>query len=103
MNLLHIDSSILADGSVSRSLLAAIVAAQIAQHPGDPGQLPRPRRPAGWPPRRARLAAGQGVVPRRSRPSAADIVDGAALLDAFLAADIVVVGAPMYNFRSPPS
>jgi FMN-dependent NADH-azoreductase len=32
---------------------------------------------------------------------AADVADGAAVLDAFLAADIVVVGAPMYNFSIP--
>ena len=34
MKLLHIDSSILGAGSVSRTLSSAIVAAQRAQHPG---------------------------------------------------------------------
>jgi FMN-dependent NADH-azoreductase len=48
----------------------------------------------------AHLAAGQGAVPEDAA-IAADVADGAAVLDAFLDADIVVVGAPMYNFSIP--
>ncbi|MBW8859796.1 MAG: FMN-dependent NADH-azoreductase [Caulobacter sp.] len=100
MKLLHIDSSILGAGSVSRTLSAAIVAAQQAQHPGlqvsyrDLAAQPVDHLSG------AHLAAGQGAVPEDAA-LAADVADGAAVLDAFLAADIVVVGAPMYNFSIP--
>jgi FMN-dependent NADH-azoreductase len=100
MKLLHIDSSILGAGSVSRTLSAAIVAAQQAQHPGlqvsyrDLAAQPVDHLSG------AHLAAGQGAVPEDAA-LAADVADGAAVLEAFLAADIVVVGAPMYNFSIP--
>jgi FMN-dependent NADH-azoreductase len=100
MKLLHIDSSILGAGSVSRTLSSAIVAAQVAQHPGlevsyrDLAAQPVAHLSG------AHLAAGQGAVPEDAA-LAADIADGVALLDGFLAADIVVVGAPMYNFSIP--
>jgi FMN-dependent NADH-azoreductase len=100
MKLLHIDSSILGAGSVSRTLSSAIVAAQRAQHPGlqvsyrDLAVAPVGHLSG------AHLAAGQGAVPEDAA-LAADFDDGVAVLDAFLAADIVVVGAPMYNFSIP--
>jgi FMN-dependent NADH-azoreductase len=47
MKLLHIDSSILGAGSVSRTLSAAIVAAQQAQNPGLRSAI------ATWPPSRS--------------------------------------------------
>jgi FMN-dependent NADH-azoreductase len=97
MKLLHVDSSILGQGSVSRTLTAEIVAAHRALPPGievtyrdlvtDPiGHLTG-----------AHLATLQGAAPvdpavRR------DLAAGQAALDEFLAADVVVVGAPMYNF-----
>jgi len=97
MKLLHIDSSILGAGSVSRTLSAAIVAAQTAQHPGldivyrDLAAQPLDHLTG------AHLAAGQGATPE-SAAIAADIASGQAAIDEFLAADIVVIGAPMYNF-----
>ena len=97
MKLLHIDSSILGAGSVSRTLSAAIVAAQQAQHPGlQVSYRDLAAQPIGHL-SGAHLAAGQGAVPEDAA-LAADFADGVAALDAFLAADIVVVGAPMYNF-----
>ncbi len=100
MKLLHIDSSILGAGSVSRTLSSAIVAAQQAQHPGlDVSYRDLAAQPVGHL-SGAHLAAGQGLVPEDAA-LAADVADGAAVLDAFLAADIVVVGAPMYNFSIP--
>lgn len=100
MKLLHIDSSILGAGSVSRTLSSAIVAAQRAQHPGlqvsyrDLAAEPVDHLSG------AHLAAGQGAVPEDAA-LAADVADGVAVLEAFLAADIVVIGAPMYNFSVP--
>jgi FMN-dependent NADH-azoreductase len=100
MKLLHIDSSILGAGSVSRTLSSAIVAAQRAQHPGlQVSYRDLAAQPIGHL-SGAHLAAGQGAVPEDA-VLAADFADGVAVLDAFLAADIVVVGAPMYNFSIP--
>jgi FMN-dependent NADH-azoreductase len=97
MKLLHIDSSILGAGSVSRTLSAAIVAAQTVQHPG----LEIVRRDLAAQPldhlTGAHLAAGQGATPEDAS-LVADIASGQAAIDEFLAADIVVIGAPMYNF-----
>ena len=45
------------------------------------------------------LAASQGAAPEASLRE--DIAAGQAVLEEFLAADIVVVGAPMYNFTIP--
>ena len=45
------------------------------------------------------LAASQGAAPPPDLQQ--DIATGQAVLDEFLAADIVVLGAPMYNFTIP--
>ena len=87
MKLLHLDSSITGDGSVSRQLSAAVV---------------------------ARLRAADPAIDVTYRDLVADPIDhltlgnlpaaspaSRALLDQFLAADIVVIGAPMYNFTLP--
>ena len=100
MNILHIDSSILGPGSVSRVLSAEIVAALRVRHPAasvtyrDLEAAPVGHLSG------AHLAAAQGAAPEA--PSLReDLAVGQAALDAFLAADIVVIGAPMYNFGVP--
>jgi FMN-dependent NADH-azoreductase len=45
------------------------------------------------------LAASQGAAPDAALQQ--DLAAGQAMLDEFLAADIVVLGAPMYNFTIP--
>ncbi|MDB5654095.1 MAG: FMN-dependent NADH-azoreductase, partial [Tardiphaga sp.] len=47
----------------------------------------------------AHLAAAQGAAPDAAIE--ADLAAGKTALDDFLAADIVVIGAPMYNFTIP--
>ncbi|MBN9247502.1 FMN-dependent NADH-azoreductase [Hyphomicrobium sp.] len=100
MKLLHVDSSILGPGSVSRQLSAEIVAAERQLHPGlevvyrDLGQQPVGHLSG------AHLAAAQGAVPEADALRQ-DVSSGQAALEEFLAADIVVVGAPMYNFAIP--
>jgi len=100
VKLLHVDSSILGQGSVSRTLSAEIAAAQVALHPGlevsyrDLAAVPLGHLSG------AHLAAAQGAVPADAAIER-DLVQGEAMLDEFLAADIVVVGAPMYNFGVP--
>lgn len=100
MKLLHVDSSILGQGSVSRTLSAEIALAQTTLHPGiEVSYRDLAASPLGHL-SGAHLAAAQGAVladPAIERDTAL----GAAMLDEFLAADIVVVGAPMYNFSVP--
>src|ERR1700742_258954 len=95
MNLLHIDSSILGPNSVSRKLSADIVAAERRRHPG----LNVVYRDLAAAPVGHLSAAHIGAAPADALE--ADIAEGKAMLDEFLAADIVVIGAPMYNFNIP--
>jgi len=95
MKLLHIDSSILGGGSVSRALSADVVATYRGRHPGlevirlDLAETPIGHLTA------AHLAAAQGAP--LDDALKADFAIGQAALEEFLAADIVVIGAPMYN------
>lgn len=87
MKLLHVDSSIQGEGSVSRRLSAAVVERWRARHPHlevtyrDLATAPLPHLDG------VLLAAGERA--------------GSEALEEFLAADVVVVGAPMYNFGVP--
>ncbi len=100
MKLLHVDSSILGPGSVSRQLSAEIVAAEQRLHPGaEVISRDLAVEPVGHL-SGAHLAAAQGTVPE-AQPLRQDVAAGQAALEEFLAADIVVIGAPMYNFAIP--
>lgn len=100
MKLLHVDSSILGPASVSRELSNSIVLAQRAAHPNlEVEHLDLATHPIGHL-TGLHLAAAQGAAPE-APALAGDVAAGNAALDAFLAADIVVVGAPMYNFSVP--
>lgn len=91
MKLLHLDSSALGTGSVTRELTAAIVARWQAKLPqlqveyrdldGDP--LPH--------------LTGQSLAQANPEEAA----DAARTMEQFLAADVLVIGAPMYNFSIP--
>ena len=100
MKLLHIDSSILGQHSVSRTLSAEIVARQKALHPGltvtyrDLG-VDAVRHLSG-----AHMAAWQGAVVEDAALGE-DLAIGGAYMEELFAADIVVIGAPMYNFSVP--
>ncbi|KAB1072756.1 FMN-dependent NADH-azoreductase [Methylobacterium planeticum] len=97
MQLLHVDGSILGAHSVSRTVSAAIVDRLRSESPGlavthrDLAATPLPHLSG------ATLAARQpnaGNTP----DVLADVALGDAVLEEFLAADIVVIGAPLYNF-----
>ncbi len=99
--LLHIDSSILGGNSVSRQLTAQIVASWRASHPGvevsyldlaadTPSHLSA--ESLGF-----RLPAGTDLSAVQQRENAVS----EALVAQFLAADVIVVGAPLYNFAIP--
>ncbi|HZE53669.1 MAG TPA: FMN-dependent NADH-azoreductase [Bradyrhizobium sp.] len=99
MKLLHIDSSVLGPHSVSRQVSAAIVDRLRQAEPNleivyrDLASTPLAHLNG------SHLAAGQGAVPEASLRQ--DLAAGQAVMDEFLAADIVVLGAPMYNFTIP--
>jgi len=100
--LLHIDSSILGTQSVSRQLTAQIVASWHAAHPttevsyldlavNTPSHLSA--ESLGF-----RLPAGAAdLTEAQQRENAVS----EALVSQFLAADVVVIGAPLYNFSIP--
>jgi FMN-dependent NADH-azoreductase len=99
MKLLHIDSSVLGPHSVSRQVSAAIVDRLRQATPGldivyrDLTSTPLAHLSG------PHLAAAQGAVPEAALLP--DIAASQAVLEEFLAADIVVLGAPMYNFTIP--
>lgn len=100
MKLLHIDASILGGNSVSRQLSAAAVERLRQTNPGievtyrDITSTPLAHLTG------AHLAAAHGATPE-APDVREDVATSQAVLDEFLAADIVVIGAPMYNFTIP--
>jgi FMN-dependent NADH-azoreductase len=96
MKLLHLDSSVLGPHSVSRQLSAAIVERLRTVTPGleityrDLAANPLAHL-SGW-----HLAAARGVEPDAA--TAQDLTVGQTVLSEFLTADVVVLGAAMYNF-----
>jgi FMN-dependent NADH-azoreductase len=100
--LLHIDSSILGGNSVSRQLTAQIVASWRAAHPATevsyldlavdtPSHLSA--ESLGF-----RMPAGTAAL---SEAQQRENAVSEALVSQFLAADVVVIGAPLYNFSIP--
>lgn len=91
MKVLHIDSSALGTASASRELTAAVVRQLRADSPHvevsyrDLDAQPLPHF--------------TGATLAKSDPAEAELAK--AVLDEFLAADVVVIGAPMYNFSLP--
>ena len=99
MKLLHLDSSVLGPHSVSRQVSAAIVARLLQATPGlDVSYRDLTVTPLGHL-TGSHLAASQGAPAEAALRD--DIVAGQTDLEEFLAADIVVIGAPMYNFTLP--
>jgi FMN-dependent NADH-azoreductase len=100
MTLLHIDASILGANSASRQLSRAAVDRLRAADPAleivyrDLAAAPLSHLSG------EHLAAAQGAVPE-SPAIQKEIAANQAALEEFLAADIVVIGAPMYNFTIP--
>jgi len=101
MNILQIDSSVLGDNSVSRNLTASIVADLVAQNPAAnvtvrdldreaPAHLVNQLLPVLGGPKEGLNAAQQAEL---------DITE--AFLAEFLAADVLVIGVPQYNFGIP--
>src|SRR5258708_38434034 len=98
MKLLHGDSSILGGQSVSRQLTSEVVAKLRRTAPG----LEVTYRDLGAehvPHLSGHTLAAPSIAPgERSAELQQDLALGNQVLEEFLAADIVVIGAPMYNF-----
>jgi FMN-dependent NADH-azoreductase len=100
MKLLHLDSSITGPQSVSRALSAEIVTAYVAQHPGIEVVYHDLATESDKHLSPAHLAAFQGGQVE-SPALGQDLAQGARYLDELLAADVLVIGAPMYNHGIP--
>ena len=91
MNLLHIDSSILGEGSASRSLTREVLARLKAAQPDLQVTY---RDLTGEPLPHYSAASVAGSDPEQAARDTA-------VLEEFLAADVLVIGAPLYNFSLP--
>jgi FMN-dependent NADH-azoreductase len=100
MQLLHIDSSVLGANSVSRTLSAEIVDRQVALHPGITVVRRDLASDTALHLSAAHLAAWQGGSVQDA-DLGADLAKGGAYLDELFVSDIIVIGAPMYNFSIP--
>ncbi len=101
MKLLHLDSSILGGGSVSRQLSADIVAKLKAVTPDldvtyrDLAAEPVPHLSGSY------LMATRSLEGDHEPALKADLAISAVVLDELLAADIIVIGVGFYNFTIP--
>jgi FMN-dependent NADH-azoreductase len=100
MKLLQIDSSILGPHSVSRALSAKIVGRQKALHPGLEVVYRDLATEGSSHLSGAHMAAWQGA-PVEDEALGKDLARGGDYIDELVAADIIVIGAPMYNFTVP--
>ena len=101
MKLLHIDSSILGQNSASRELSAAWVKNWRAKNPGgEVRYLDLAEKPLAHLSGES-LAARALPVEQRNLAQQREIEVSDRTLGEFLAADVIVIGAPMYNFSIP--
>ena len=101
MKLLHIDSGILSDNSVSRQLSQAIVD-QWRQSYSDLEITYRDLAVEAPKHLSAEILGAGFIAPHQHTPLQRDeTAFSSILLEEFLAADVVVLGSPMYNFSIP--
>ena len=100
-NILHIDSSPMGENSYSRRYGAKLVAELVAKHPGakvthrDLAVNPLPHLTA------AVLGAFFTPPEKRDAAQAAAVKPSDEAIDELFAADVIVVGSPMWNFGIP--
>ena len=102
MKLLHIDASVLGAHSVSRQLTAQIVDQWVATHPGT--QVEHLDLATSAPSHLSADSLGFRLpadAAELSEVQRAENLVSERLVSQFLAADVVVVGAPLYNFSIP--
>lgn len=99
--LLHIDASARGARSLSRALSRAFVDAWLAREPGavviarDVGRNPPPFVSEDW------VAAAFTPEDDRTAEQKAELALSDELIDELVAADVVVMGTPMYNYGMP--
>lgn len=101
MKLLHLDSSILGDASASRQLSAALVDAWKSRETGVQVTYRDLASDALSHLSAASLLAAGTPEQLRDAAQAHEVALAEATLEEFLAADALVIGAPMYNFTIP--
>ena len=102
MQILHLDSSILGAASASQSLSAAIVK-ELRRHYPDATILRRDLTTETIPHLTGAIVAGFRDIGIKDfdATTRAEHARSEALVQEFLASDIIVIGAPMYNFSVP--
>lgn len=101
MKLLHIDSSILGDASASRQLTREVVATLQAADPDLALTYRDLSKDVTAHLSGATFAAKGTPAEKRNLSQKLEVELNEAILNEFLAADVIVVGAPMYNFTVP--
>ncbi|MBX8518478.1 FMN-dependent NADH-azoreductase [Pseudomonas cichorii] len=101
MKVLHIDSSILGDHSASRQLSRSVVQAYQAINPDSQVTYRDLASDALSHFSAATLAAAGTPAESRDAAQQQEVDANEAILQEFLAADVLILGAPMYNFTIP--
>ncbi|VXC78203.1 FMN-dependent NADH-azoreductase 2 [Pseudomonas sp. 9AZ] len=101
MKLLHLDSSILGDSSASRQLSRAVVDAWLGSEPQAQVIYRDLASDALSHLSAASLVAGGTPAELRDAAQKHEVELAEGTLNEFLAADAIVIGAPMYNFTVP--
>ena len=101
MKLLHVDSSISGENSASRKLTQQIVAEWTAKHPDTQVEYLDLVAEAPNHFTTAAMAPRTGQTDGLSAEQVAEKAVSEKLVSQFLAADVVVIGAPFYNFSIP--
>ena len=101
MKILHLDSSVLGENSASRALTAKVATAWKSAAPGavirhrDLGaEAPQHLSPSYF-------AIGATPEDKRSESQTSELKLSDALIEELLAADALIIGAPLYNFTIP--
>ena len=101
MKILHLDSSVLGENSASRALTAQVAAAwnsaapnAVIRHRDLGAEAPQHLSPSYF-------AIGATPEDKRSESQASELKLSDALIEEFLAADALIIGAPLYNFAIP--
>jgi FMN-dependent NADH-azoreductase len=101
MKILHLDSSVLGDNSVSKALTAKVAAAwksaaphAVVRHRDLGAEAPQHLSPGYF-------AIGATPEDQRSESQTSELKLSDALIEEFIAADALIIGAPLYNFTIP--
>ncbi len=101
MKILHLDSSVLGESSASRALTRHVVEAWRA---AEPNAVTRYRDLGAQAPQHLSpdyFAIGAVPEEKRSAQQSSELKLSDALIEEFLAADALIIGAPLYNFAIP--